>query len=255
MQHQKLNSILIGLLATGDELVEGDILNTNGQAIASACIKQGFTMGLHVVCPDNDDDIAHALNFLLKSHSIIIITGGLGPTSDDRTRFALSHVAGKELQLDEPTWQAICARIQRRLGRDAHPSNQQQALFPEDSQIIPNENGTAAGCWLKIQEQTIYMLPGPPHECLPMFEGFVLPHILANTVEHKRFKFSWKLKGAVESEIGTQIDEALQNFPVRTGYRATPPFLEVKIYTDSHEQVDAILKTIMPILTPYLTNE
>lgn len=249
------NLLRIALLATGNEITEGDILNTDGQLIAQILTANGFHIGLHVVAPDDDEDIKKALEFLLAEHQAVIMTGGLGPTSDDRTRNALSTVSERELEFDETSWQQICERVQKRLGREPHPSNRQQALFPKDATIIPNPNGTAAGCWLKHENKMIFMLPGPPKECLPMFETAVLPQLLQLKSPQKKIKYTWKLKDAVESEIAALIDEAVKNYPVQTGYRADSPYLEVKIYLSDESAKDELLEIIHKIISPYLVLE
>lgn len=248
MQHNSR----IALLATGNELVEGDILNTNGQAIAQALGQHGFEIGLHVIAADDDADLEAALAFLLPLHIAVIITGGLGPTSDDRTRQALSKVTGAELQFDEAVWQYICERSQTRYGRQPHPANRQQALFPQGATVLPNPEGSAAGCKMPYKNNLIYMLPGPPHECLLMFENFVLPDLITNIPHENRIKMSWQLQGAFEGEIAALIDEALKDYPVITGYRASKPYLEVKIYSYKHDKFDEMIITIKKIIDPYL---
>lgn len=248
MQH----TTRIALLATGNELVEGDILNTNGQVIAQTLVKHGFELGLHVVAADDDADLETALTFLLPLHKAVIITGGLGPTSDDRTRQALSKVTRAELQFDETVWQSICELFQTRLGRQPHPVNRQQALFPHGSTVLPNPEGSAAGCKMQYQNNLIYMLPGPPNECLLMFENFVLPDLITNIPHENRIKLSWQLQGASEGEIAALIDEAVKDYPVITGYRASKPYLEVKIYSYHHDKFDEMIIAIKKIIGPYL---
>ena len=97
----------IGFLATGDELTTGDILNTNGQTIARILFEKGFELGSHVIAPDEESSIVNAIKFLLQNHSIIIITGGLGPTSDDRTRYALAKALNKHLIFHMPSWEKL----------------------------------------------------------------------------------------------------------------------------------------------------
>jgi len=244
----------IGLLATGNELTEGDILNIDGQLIAQNLVESGLDVGLHVVASDLESDIESGLRFLLDQHSIVIITGGLGPTSDDRTRYVLAKVIGKELILDEVSWQQLIARFER-LKLKMHPSNRQQALFPQDAQIIPNEVGSAAGCCVQYQDKIIYMLPGPPSECLPMFRKAVLPAILAINPVHERVKLKWRLLGAIEADIAAQLDEITKKYPVTTGYRIDFPYLEVKVYTTSHLQFDEMLGDIKSVLQPYLISD
>ena len=82
----------IALLSTGDELVNGDVLNTNSQHLARQLLDHAIQPGLHITASDDQNQIESAMRFLLADHAGLIITGGLGPTSDDRTRFALEAV-------------------------------------------------------------------------------------------------------------------------------------------------------------------
>lgn len=243
----------IALLATGNELTEGDILNTNGQKIAQLLVDNGLVVGLHVITSDDENDIVTALRFLLSSHQIVIITGGLGPTSDDRTRYALSTVLNKELLFDEISWKHICVRFAQ-LKRVPHVSNRQQALFPAGAHIILNENGSAPGCAIDCQNKTIYMLPGPPGECLPMFEEAVLPTLIKQNAGGKRTKLSWLLHGAVESEIAAMVDEIVKPYSLITGYRFERPYLQVKIYLQISNPIDEIYALVNNILQPYLVD-
>lgn len=250
---EKIYNFRIGLLATGNELTEGDILNTNGQFIAQQLVEHGFVVGLHLITTDADEDIESALNFLLSAHDVVIIIGGLGPTSDDRTRYALSAIIGQELIFDEYTWQQLLLRYER-IKLNPHPENRQQALFPKDARIIPNPNGTAAGCSVIYNNKIIYILPGPPNECLPMFEMRVLPELLPKkTVQH--YKFKWLLLGVIESEIAALIDEAVKNHAVTTGYRIAYPYLEVKLYGSNEKAISSAAAEIKNIIAPYLISK
>lgn len=247
------NAMQIGLLATGTELVEGDVLNTNGPAIARALVEQGLSVGLHVTASDAEQDIVTALQFLLQTHQTVIITGGLGPTSDDRTRFALSTVLAQELVFDEASWQQICDRYQQLQLPGPHPSNRQQAMFPQRAQIIPNKNGTAAGCCVQHGASVIYMLPGPPSECLPMFQEAVLPNLHPAVTKVIPTKLTWKLLGAVESEIAVKVDEAVASYGVTTGYRVDYPYLEVKVYAEQ-TKIAPLREIVSQLLQPYLVS-
>ena len=136
----------VALLATGDEIINGDILNSNAQEIAQKLVEHGIQVGMHLTVGDNSAEIRAAISFLLQHHRALIITGGLGPTTDDLTRYALAEVLNRELLFDEPTWQRIVDPLNK-LGYTVPPeNNRQQALFPEHAVIIPNVHGTAAGC-------------------------------------------------------------------------------------------------------------
>lgn len=246
----------IAFLATGNELTEGDIVNTNSQIMAKALAEQSFNLGFHMMVSDEEADIKEGLTFLLEHHSVVIITGGLGPTSDDRTRYALSAVLKRELIFDDGSWQSICERHQKRFGHDPHPANRQQALFPKNAEILYNENGSAPGCKVVDNNKIIYMLPGPPRECIAMFNELVLPDLLSKATHSKRIKLSWMLESAIEAEIAALVDEAIKNYPATTtGYRAASPYLEVKIYTYHHPQYDEMVKAVEKIISPLLAKK
>ncbi len=247
-----IKNLRIGLLATGNELTEGDILNTNGQLMARQLADTGITLGMHVIVSDQEEDIAEGLKFLLQHHTVIIISGGLGPTSDDRTRYALSKVLNKPLLFDEPTWENIIKRFQRLgLAAQPHPSNKQQALFPEEATIIPNPNGSAAGCHVIHDGKTIYMLPGPPNECLTMFKDVVLPALSAQQTTTLK-KLKWRLLGVMESDIAAKVEEAFKEYPIITGYRIDYPYLEIKIYTEQAAIIDTIENKIQALFSDQL---
>lgn len=244
------SQIKIALLATGDELTTGDILNTNGQAIAQTLKDNGFTIGMHLIASDDETEITKAIQFLLIDHSILITIGGLGPTSDDRTRFALSRALNKPLVFNAESWQHITDRLaQFRL--HVHEANKQQALFPENAVILQNPHGTANGCMLQEQTKLIFMLPGPPHECLPMFEQHVLEQ-LKQFQHDTEYHLKWRLFGVSEGEIAAKLDALMQPYPVVTGYRWYFPYLEFKLRTTQAALVPELIALIDTTIAPHV---
>jgi nicotinamide-nucleotide amidase len=246
----------VAVLATGDEIINGDILNSNSQVIAQILFSHGIPMGLHMAVPDNIDAIEQAIRHLLKTHRALIITGGLGPTSDDLTRYALSNALQRPLIHDEPTWQSICERFQI-LGYKGEPpeGNLQQALFPEGAIIIPNPNGTAAGCRIEHQERHVFMLPGPPFECLPMVNKFVLPILKQHAFQEISYYDHWLLFGIGESLIANQLDALAKPFNCTTGYRIAFPYVEFKLSSNHEEDFNTLRPLIEAAIAPYLLND
>lgn len=243
---------LIGLLITGDELINGDIQDGNGQPMAQALVEQGFDIGQHIWVGDDLSDLKDAFAFLLKKHHVIITTGGLGPTSDDKTRFAVSEIINQSLVFNQDSWQRITSRIAQ-LSYPLHDSNRQQALFPEGATVLPNENGTADGCKIYFDKKLIFLLPGPPAECLPIFNQQVLPEILQHVKKTPVIHKKWRLFGVSESEIAATIDAALQDIDCTTGYRTDYPYIELKIHTEKDSE--ELMKTILPVIQPHLLGD
>ncbi len=245
----------IALLATGDEIINGDILNTNATEISQRLFNHGMQIGMQMVCSDSTQEIETAITFLLKSHRALIITGGLGPTSDDLTRYALAQVFNRQLIFHESIWQNIIERFERfKLGFPPE-NNRQQALFPLNSTIITNARGSAAGCLIKENNQLIFMLPGPPIECLPMMEQTVLPILLNEKLQQTTYLQKWLLFGVSEGHIAETLDAIAKPFNCMTGYRLWYPYVEFKIYT--HQEIDfkTLTAKIEKTIAPYLIGD
>ncbi len=236
----------IALLATGNEIVCGDTLNTNGQFIAKALHFEGLEVGRHMACSDRETDIIQCLEVLSTTHDIIIITGGLGPTSDDRTRFALAKFLQQPL-VEFP--EAVAFLEQWMNGRGLNAGNHQQCLFPPASVLLANPLGTAMGSYHQ-GEHLILMLPGPPRECLPMVTNYVVP-LLSSTVHRHEQIIKWRLFGVSESEIAERLEAALVGLTCETGYRLETPYLEFKVQARV-AALPAIKAIIDPIVREYI---
>ncbi|KTD31986.1 MULTISPECIES: competence/damage-inducible protein A [Legionella] len=239
----------VALLATGDEIIHGDTLNTNSHNLASALSSEGLPLGLQLACSDKEKELYDCLSFLALTHDIILVTGGLGPTSDDRTRFAL----GRFLKTDLVEFPEAIQHIQTRLGlaeKELNPGNRQQALFPANATILPNPHGTALGCYYSQGNKLFILLPGPPRECLPMFNHHVLPLLQQRTHSDKQI-IKWRLFGVAESQIAQQIDEALAGIDCKTGYRLETPYVECKVRCKS-PLLHTVKSIVESIAAPYL---
>ncbi|WP_133126986.1 competence/damage-inducible protein A [Legionella nagasakiensis] len=239
----------IAILATGDEIIDGDTLNTNSHAIAHSLSSEGFFLGLHLACGDKEKDIYSCLEFLCQSHDTIIVTGGLGPTSDDRTRFALARFLDMPLVECPEALNHIQARL-KRANLSMNPGNHQQSLFPAQAILLPNPYGTAMGCHCSWNNKQFILLPGPPRECLAMFNHHVLPALRPKKTDSKSW-LKWRLFGVAEGEIAQILDDALANMDCETGYRLETPYVEFKVRCRD-AQVSAIKGMIDPIVAPHI---
>lgn len=246
----------IALLNTGDELVQGDILNSNSQIISHKLFKSGFKPDIQMVVPDIIDQIEQSIRYLLETHRALIITGGLGPTSDDLTRYALSRAVNETLVLNDDVWEMILARF-KQLGYKGSPpeGNHQQALFPKTAKIIPNGQGTAAGCIVEWNNKFIFMLPGPPSECLPMVDTYVLPTLLNNGFKEMLWYESWLLFGIGESLLAEKIEPICKAYDCTTGYRLAFPYIEFKIFSNHQKDFSALVLKIEHAIQPYLLGD
>ncbi|GGI85238.1 competence/damage-inducible protein A [Legionella impletisoli] len=239
----------IAILATGDEIITGDTLNTNGHELAHRLASDGLSPGLQLACGDEEQEIISCLEFLSKHKDTVIIIGGLGPTSDDRTRFALARFLQRKLIEHKEAIQHI-ERILSRANLTMNTGNRQQALFPPATVLLPNPFGTAMGGISQANQKTFILLPGPPRECLPMFEQFVLPELLKNKSKGKVL-LKWRLFGVAESAVAQMLEEAISTVDCEVGYRLDVPYVEFKVRCHQ-QQVSEIKARIDPLVTDFI---
>jgi len=154
------------IVCVGDELLSGDIADVHGSFIASFLKQHGITVDRIILVGDDYQSILGVLATATARSRLVVITGGLGPTSDDRTRDALGLLVGQQLEFDEELWQ----RIQETLGRTLHGSNRDQAYRPALFQPLENLRGTAPGLIGEVGDCRVVALPGPPHELRGMIK-------------------------------------------------------------------------------------
>lgn len=168
------NAPVIEMLSLGDELLLGLTPNSHLTFIGEQLARRGGALARNVVVTDDAEAIARQFRESWKRSDVVITTGGLGPTSDDRTREAIAEVLGQKLVLDRKAKAAIVARFER-LGRTMTPNNLKQAYRPKDAKLLANPYGTAPGLVFETDKKLLVMLPGPPSELHPMFLDQVLP--------------------------------------------------------------------------------
>ena len=162
------------IIVIGTELTRGIIEDKHGSLISRELTHLGVHVSEIVALPD-DGTIESVLGALMRSSDMVIITGGLGPTSDDMTRSVIAEAAGKKLVRDEESWTFLL----NKLGNKAYGANSRQAMIPEGFFAIPNPNGTAPGFYGYGGNTLLISLPGPPREMHPMFYDSVLPIVKA----------------------------------------------------------------------------
>ena len=203
----------IEILNTGTELLLGSTANTHGTWIGQELVKWGLRVQRQMTVPDGIA-IEEALRESCHRCDVVIVTGGLGPTSDDITREATAKVLGVELIEDEAALRSLKDFFAKR-SRVMADSNLKQAEVLVGSDVLPNKNGTAPGIYAPPRLGGgpicgIFLLPGPPRELYPMFHDEVLPRIKALAgVENISQVQELKFVGIGESDFHESLDEAL----------------------------------------------
>ncbi|MEY8259292.1 competence/damage-inducible protein A [Oscillospiraceae bacterium 50-60] len=165
------------ILAVGTELLLGNIVNTNAQAISQSLSALGINVFWHTVVGDNPERLKEALDIARRRADIIITTGGLGPTYDDLTKQTICEAFGQRLVLHPEILEDIRSFYETSLHVPMPENNTQQAELPENGVIFDNPVGTAPGCAFESGGVHVLMLPGPPHEMSTMLRRCAEPYL------------------------------------------------------------------------------
>jgi nicotinamide-nucleotide amidase len=166
------------LVCVGDELLAGVTVNTNAAMIGEMLIAAGLPVEWSVCVSDEEDEIVRFLQMAAQDAKVVIVTGGLGPTQDDKTREALARLVGTDLERDESIVDDIRERF-KAFGRTMPEANAKQADIPRGASKILNPWGTAPGIRIEHNGAIFYAIPGVPGEARHMLEEQVLPELAA----------------------------------------------------------------------------
>ncbi|MFM2220575.1 MAG: hypothetical protein RLZZ553_323 [Verrucomicrobiota bacterium] len=206
-------AVQIEIINTGSELLLGNVQNTHGAWLGRELFRLGLRVARQITIPDGLV-IEQTLAESIRRSDVVIVTGGLGPTSDDITREATAAVLGCDLIEDEAAMRSLEAFFATRKKVMA-PTNRKQAQIPVGADVLPNGNGTAPGIYVPprlnpVRPCAIFLLPGPPRELYPMFFAEVEPRLRALAgVSADRGMLEMKFTGVGESDFHQAIDDRL----------------------------------------------
>jgi len=236
--------MLAEIITIGDEILIGQIVDTNSAFIAQKL----NAIGIQVKQVSSvSDDRQHILNALAEAYQradIILITGGLGPTKDDITKKTLAEYFGVGLIENKDALQNV-QRIFRRLRGVSEPLlevNRQQALVPENCEVILNANGTAPGMWFNYEGKVFMSMPGVPHEMMYMMEESVIPKLKATfalpIIIHKTILTA----GEGESYLAEKIADIENDLPSYIKLAYLPKLGQVRLRLSGYGKDEALLK-------------
>lgn len=218
----------IEILTIGDEILSGNIVDTNFAWLGEYLWSRGFELHWHTSVGDEPEEITQALLNVVGRSRAVIVTGGLGPTADDITIEVAAKAFGLPLVLHEGALQKIKDRF-RELGREMTPNNIKQAMMPDGARIIPNKNGTAPGWTVVFRNTHYFFLPGVPREMKEQFEKTVYPTLVQVTQNKDQFHQKiLRCFGAPEAAIGQKL-EGIDLGGVDLAYRVFFPEILLKV--------------------------
>ncbi len=202
----------IGILAVGNELTGGTTQDTNSSFISRELNAEGWSVSTIIICGDDENIIGKSLDYLMALSDAVIVTGGLGPTSDDITTASIAKALGLDLYTDEAVLNQMKERF-KKFHAKWIPNNIKQAMFPEGAEIMPNPAGTACGFSLKKNGKIVAVIPGVPSEAKKMLSVGVLPLLKRNSGKAKQYMVSRTIKLFGVTEAG--IDQILSDVDLK----------------------------------------
>jgi len=220
------------VLATGDEIRSGALVDSNSAYIARKLEAAGVEVVRHTSVGDDPESIASILQEIAGRSDIAVVTGGLGPTDDDLTTAAVAEAAGVELVLDPQALDSVAAFFKVRQ-RPLTRASKKLAMLPTGASCLVNPVGTAPGFQLKLERCQLFCLPGVPFEMRQMLTDGVIPRLLqlqGQTRSVRRIR-TLSTFGLTESEIAGRLTGFEDRFPrIKLGLRAKFPEIQVKLY-------------------------
>ena len=202
--------MVVELICVGTELLLGNIVNTNAAYLSEKCALLGLSMYHQSVVGDNAERLKESLETALNRSDVVILSGGLGPTQDDLTKETAAEVMGIPLKEDPHSRERIEEYFKNSQYKVITDNNWKQALVPEGAIVLDNENGTAPGIIMEKNGKSVILLPGPPGELIPLFEGKVYdylnklqPEIIYSTMV--------RICGLGESFVENEIRDLIDN--------------------------------------------
>lgn len=234
-----LRGVNARIISIGTELTYGLTVDTNAAWLSQRLAAIGVPVTMHVTVPDDAAVICDVVRRAASGATVVLVTGGLGPTADDVTRGAVADAAGKPLVVHARSLDRIrgyCERIERTMPA----SNEVQALLPDGADAIDNDCGTAPGFQVCIAEATVFVMPGVPHEMRAMYERAVAPRIAEGSSGGAIVTRTLRCFGAGEATMAERIaDLMVGGRNPQVGITASEGVISVRIIARGLDPDDA----------------
>ena len=253
--NNSIPAVYASIITIGDELLIGQVVDTNSAWMAQELNKTGIWLRRRISVGDSKEEIVNALNTEMEDASIVLITGGLGPTADDITKPVLAEYFGGKLVVDQGALENV-QTIFARLNRPMIERNMKQAEVPDMCKVIPNRRGTAPGMWFEKDGKIIVSMPGVPHEMKGMMTDYVIPalqkHFTFPFIDHRTLLTA----GIGESFIAEKIQDWETALPANLKLAYLPNYGMVRLRitgSDSnYENLQTQLNTTFTALKAYV---
>ncbi len=202
----------VQIITIGDEILIGQIIDTNSAWIGQLLNKHGFRISKIVTVGDGEKEIFDAIENSMNESDLVLMTGGLGPTKDDITKKVIANYFGVEMKFSDETWEKI-QKFFKHIGRTTTPAHREQCYMPSNVHLLYNKMGTAPGMWFDKNNKVLISMPGVPYEMKYLMEHHVLPKIKeffsTTPIAHRTIRTA----GMGESRIAERVEKIESNLP------------------------------------------
>lgn len=243
------------IITIGDEILIGQIVDTNSAWIAEQCNLNGIEIYQITSVHDDHNHIIEALKKAEEKVDLVIITGGLGPTKDDITKNTLCEYFNTKLVFHEPTFEHIKNRFEKR-NIDINKLNRDQALVPENCTVLFNKTGTAPGMWFERNDTIFVSVPGVPFEMMYLVENELFPRLVNSGKTRAIYHKTVLTQGIPESMLAMKIEHWENALPtnVKLAYLPSPMAVRLRLSAKGNnkqeleELVEAEVKKLQQII-------
>jgi nicotinamide-nucleotide amidase len=232
------------IINIGDEILIGQIINTNASWMAEELNQSGIAVDRVLTISDTKEAIVDALDLAMASSELIFITGGLGPTKDDVTKTTLAEYFGMELKFHEPSFSNL-QQLFAQYGRVADDRYRIQAEMPEGAKILINKAGTASGMWFEHNGKIIVSMPGVPREVKYLMKYEVLPNLKMQFEFPTIMHYTLNVTGKGETDLAELLEEFEERLPsnIKLAYLPNSMIGMVRLRLSAYGEDAIVLET------------
>jgi nicotinamide-nucleotide amidase len=235
------------IIAVGSELLTPFRLDTNSLFLTAELNACGLRVVHKAVVGDAPDEMCLSFRHALERADVVVTSGGLGPTDDDRTRQTVADLLGRKLYTDSDVLQSIRERF-RKFGRAMPEINERQAQVVEGAVVLKNPRGTAPGLWIEARGKIIVLLPGVPAELRGLMEREVKPRLLALGLPERLYTRELRITGIFESDVEQRVSPLYAEYPDSdTTILASPTGIQLhpRVWSDDPVKAEKMLDEIV----------
>jgi nicotinamide-nucleotide amidase len=247
------------IVTIGDEILIGQVTDTNAVWISQKLNAYGIQVGEMVTVPDDAGQIKDTLNRYMGHFDLVIMTGGLGPTSDDITKQTLADYFNSRMVTQPEVLERITAYF-KKVGRSMLEENRMQAEVPEDCRVLINNQGTAPGMWFEKEGTILVSMPGVPYEMKGLMEDRVIPELMKRIDTSIVFHKTIMTQGVPESYLAAMLRNWERDLPdcVKLAYLPQPGIVRLRLTLvdkcagESEQLLDVLIGKLLKIIPEHI---